>query len=300
MSAVPGATAGLRPPSSTGLRWAAGHLSFELATPDPAVLDRARVVFGPWLNDCALPGGRCVRFVVESQGESTGRRWRVVRSGDAEATIAASIDLALAAVEYRAVAEFADPDSPVVSLHAALLSRAGHGLLLVGRKEAGKSTLAAALMGAGWRLHSDDMALIEKGTRARGIPRRVSLRNPSRQLLGAETWERLLRLPGTLRTRTGMLFHPAEAWPANAPVSVPVDAAILLARRGAAVGCGVLEPLDAGRALLALAPYCNRREAGIHRALEALQPMVDRIRAFDLGRGDLATMVRRVEEVMEP
>jgi hypothetical protein len=222
------------------------------------------------------------------------------RSGEAEPTIVESLDQALAAVEYRAVAELVAPDSPIVSLHGALVSRAGRGALIVGRKEAGKSTLACALLGNGWQLHSDDMALIEDGSRARGIPRRVSLRDTSRELLGGETWERLLGLPGTLRLRTGMLFHPAEASPADMPTTVPIDAAMILARRGASVAGGALEVLDGGRALLALAPYCNRREQGIRRALEALQPLVDRIRVFDLGRGDLATMVRRVEEAMEP
>jgi hypothetical protein len=263
-------------------------------------LDRARVVFGPWLDGRGGHGEHCVRFVVDSNSDTTTMRWRVGRSGEAEAMVVESLDHALAAVEYRAVAELVAPNSPVVTLHGALVSRAGRGALLVGPKEAGKSTLACALLGAGWQLHSDDMALIEEGGRARGIPRRVSLRETSRELLGDETWERLLSLPGTLRLRTGMLFHPAEAWPADVPTTVPIDAAIILARRCACVTAGALETIDGGRALLALAPYCNRRDDGFRQALKALQPLVDRISVFDLGRADLATMIRRVEEAMMP
>jgi hypothetical protein len=228
--------------------------------------------------------------------ERPGDRWRVERNGDGGATVAESIDSALAAVEYGAIAELFAPDSGVVSLHAALLSRGGRGVLLVGPKESGKSTLACALLGTGWRLHSDDTVLIEDGPRARGIPRRVSLRQASRELLGAGTWTRILGLPATTRTPGGILFHPAEAWPGETPASVEPAAVILLARRGATTGRGRLEPLDAGRALVALAPYSNRRDAGIGRALEALQPLADRVPAFDLGRGALATMIERVGE----
>jgi hypothetical protein len=46
-----------------------------------------------------------------------------------------------------------------------------------------------------------------------------------------------------------------------------------------------------------MVPYSNRREAGFGHALEALQPLADRVPAFDLGRGPLAEMVARVEEI---
>lgn len=296
MTAVPGTTAGLRAVSADSLRWAAGPVSFELVSSRPAVLDRARIVFGPWLNGVTAPHPPRASFLVEPDGTSSSGRWRVGRDGRA-ATIAHSLDLALSAVEYGAIAELLEPDSGVVSLHAALLSRGGRGVLLAGPKEAGKSTLACALWRGGWRLHSDDNALIEDGPRARGIPRRVSLRETSRGVLGSDLWERILTLPGTTRTRAGVLFHPAEAQTEEAPASVEVAAVMFLARRGADVPPAGLERLDPGRSLIALAPYCNRRDAGIGRALEALQPLADRVPVFDLGRGELATMIERVQEV---
>jgi hypothetical protein len=155
---------------------------FELTSPDPAVLDRARVIFGPWLDGVTGLHPPRARFLVEAEKTDTGR-WRVARDGR-ETTIADSLDLALAAVEYGAIADLLNPESGIVALHAALLSKNDLGVLLVGPKEAGKSTLACALWGAGWRLHSDDSAVVEDGHRARGIPRRVSLRAASRELLG--------------------------------------------------------------------------------------------------------------------
>ena len=292
-----GAAVRSRAPAAGALRWSAGSFPFELVSPHPEVLDRARVVFGPWLNgsSAADPAPRA-RFRVEREDEA-GRRWRVIADGQ-EPAVAESLDLALATVEYGAIARLHEPGSGVLSIHAALLSRGGVGILLVGPKESGKSTLACALWRSGWRLHSDDNALIGEGARARGIPRRVSLRRTSRHLLGPELWERILRLPGTTRTRFGLLFHPSEADPEVTPLEVTVSAIAFLARRGANAGPGRIEALDAGRGLLALAPYSNRRQAGIGHALEALQPLADRAPAVDLGRGPLEEMVARVEEII--
>ena len=278
------------------LRLSAGPASFELTSPDPAALDRARVVLGPWLNGASGPQPPRARFRVEVDGSGSGR-WRVTRDGQ-EAATADSLDLALAAVEYRATAELLDPETGVVALHAALLSREGRGVLLVGPKEAGKSTLACAMWRSGWRLHSDDSARIEDGHRALGIPRRVSLRMASRDLLGAELWERIACLPATTRTSAGLLFHPGEMSPCETPAGVEVAAVMFLARRGSIAEAAVAERLDAGCALIALGPYCHRRDAGIGRALQALQPLADRVPAYDLGRGDLAAMVQRIEDVV--
>lgn len=284
-------------PTST-LRWSAGSVAFELESADPRVLDQARIVFGPWLQD--RPDSRPqARFVVAADESAGNGRWRVHRKG-CEPQLAHSLDHALMAVEYGAIAALHEPDCGVVALHAALLSRDGRGLLIVGPKEAGKSTLACGLWSAGWRLHSDDNALIEPGPWARGIPRRVSLRETSRRQLGPELWQRILDLPGTTPTRTGILFHPGPVGDGRSPARVPVLGILFLARRGATAGPGRLEPLEGARTLLALAPYSNRREAGYGPALRDLRELADRAPAYDLGRGELGTMVERAAEVVGP
>jgi HprK-related kinase A len=65
-------------------------------------------------------------------------------------------------------------------LHAAVLERDGHALIMPGDPGAGKSTLTATLMLAGWRLLSDEIALIDpRDGLLHGLARPISLKNAS-------------------------------------------------------------------------------------------------------------------------
>lgn len=68
-------------------------------------------------------------------------------------------------------------------LHAALLHWQGRALLLAGGPGAGKSTLAAALGGAGFALAGDDLAALDGGGLLRALPFPVTLKTGSWELL---------------------------------------------------------------------------------------------------------------------
>lgn len=71
-------------------------------------------------------------------------------------------------------------------LHAAVLERDGRALIMPGDPGAGKSTLTAALMLSGWRLLSDEIALIDRRDGLlRGLARPVSLKNASIDIIRA-------------------------------------------------------------------------------------------------------------------
>ncbi len=73
-------------------------------------------------------------------------------------------------------------------LHAAVLEKAGSALILPGDPGAGKSTLTAALMLAGWRLLSDEIALIDPADGLlRGLARPVSLKNAAIDIIRHHT-----------------------------------------------------------------------------------------------------------------
>ena len=65
-------------------------------------------------------------------------------------------------------------------IHAAVVERSGRALLLPAPPSSGKSTLCAALVARGWRLLSDELALVELGGRSLvPMPRPISLKNRS-------------------------------------------------------------------------------------------------------------------------
>ncbi len=69
-------------------------------------------------------------------------------------------------------------------VHAAVLEKAGRGVILPGMPGSGKSTLCAAMSLRGWRLLSDEMALLDPQTlEITPVPRPVSLKNDSIQII---------------------------------------------------------------------------------------------------------------------
>jgi HprK-related kinase A len=71
-----------------------------------------------------------------------------------------------------------------VAIHAAVLERNGRTLVLSGESGAGKSTLCAALALKGWRLFSDEFALIDPDSgRLTPLPRPISLKNAAIEII---------------------------------------------------------------------------------------------------------------------
>jgi HprK-related kinase A len=99
-------------------------------------------------------------------------------------------------------------------IHAAVVERGGHALLLPGQTGAGKSTLCAALVSAGWRLFSDELALIDPADGSvRPIARPISLKNASIDLIRGVAPDAAFG-PCAIATHKGTVAHmrpPAES-----------------------------------------------------------------------------------------
>jgi HprK-related kinase A len=69
-------------------------------------------------------------------------------------------------------------------IHAAAVERSGFALLLPGLPGVGKSTLCAALVASGWRLLSDELALLDPSDgRVQPLARPISLKNDSIEII---------------------------------------------------------------------------------------------------------------------
>jgi hypothetical protein len=272
--------------------WGAGPLRFELTSGDPAVLALARAVFRPWsVQPGAAPP---LRWRVDRAGDDRHGGWRV-RPPHGPEFRAASVGRAVAAVEFGAVTACLDAD--VVAVHGALIGWGGDGALIVGRGEAGKSTLACALLERGASLLGDDVALVEPGsTEACSAPRRVQIRDSSRELVSADLLARAAAAPGSSRAAGAWLFHPDDVVPQARPRAVRLRSLVFLARLGADAPPGRAVPLAPAHALLALLPYTNLRSAASPgAAIRALVPLVTQVPACDLGRGPIQDMAAAVE-----
>jgi hypothetical protein len=226
--------------------------------------------------------------------------WEIRSSAEPQVLLKDTPARALMTVEFLAIqALLAHPQSPL-ALHSALVTKNGKGIALLGPNAAGKSTLACAFWQQGWSLLCDDVVLVEKSGAARPTPRRVSLRLPSRVLLGEDLWTRIVASPSYDQTDEGGLFHPHEIDGREQPPLTQLAALIFLARRGAACAPASLHRLEPAHALLALLPYSNFvRTYGPGEALRRMQPLAAAVPAYDLGRGPLSDMIRTVERVID-
>jgi HprK-related kinase A len=100
-------------------------------------------------------------------------------------------------------------------LHSAVIERSGHAVILPAPPGSGKSTLCAGLIHAGWRLVSDEMAVVSRDGSGRIWPlcRPVSLKNQSIAIM--QDWApQAIFNPNTVNTTKGTVTH-MQAPPAH-------------------------------------------------------------------------------------
>ncbi|MCS6785510.1 MAG: HprK-related kinase A [Thiobacillaceae bacterium] len=140
-------------------------------------------------------------------------------------------------------------------LHAAVLARNGHALLLPGEPGAGKSTLTAALMLDGWRLLSDELTLIDRHDGlVYGLARPVSLKNASIAVIRAHAPQAVF---GTVArdTHKGTVAHLKPTADSVARVHEPARPAWIVFPRWRPDTPARLTPHDPGAAFLHLASH---------------------------------------------
>jgi len=94
-------------------------------------------------------------------------------------------------------------------LHSAVVEKNGVAIILPGMPGAGKSTLCAALVCRGWRLLSDEMALIDiESLLVTPIPRPVALKNESIHIISRFAPQAVIG-PSVEDTSKGTVAHMA-------------------------------------------------------------------------------------------
>jgi hypothetical protein len=204
---------------------------------------------------------------------------------------------AVGVVEYAAITTIVEDCQSLLCFHAALLSRNGRSVAIVGPSHAGKSTLATALWKSGWRLQTDDLTMIVGRTAIPG-PRRVALRSECRDHIGDELWNLVPSTKGYFKTNVGCLFQPMhidDSQPEHCDLS-----ALFFLRRNGARETGPPSSLSSVQAAFALLPYTNLiRSQSFTEAFRKTAELTSVVRAWDVPRAKIDDMVASVTQLAD-
>ena len=186
-------------------------------------------------------------------------------------------------------------------LHAAVLERAGRALVMPAPSGSGKSTLCAALLFRGWRLLSDELALIDPATgRLVPMPRAVSLKNASIDVLRAFTLGAVHYGSVVHDTVKGTVAHfaaPADAVQRAAETAAPGWIVFPRYQAGAAT---TLAPLARARCVMSLIE--NAFNYNVHQAagFDALTGLVRHSTCYSFTYANLDEAVATFEQLAVP
>ena len=182
-------------------------------------------------------------------------------------------------------------------LHAAVVERAGRAAMFSGRAGSGKSTLCAALVNRGWRLLSDEVALIRPSDgRIVPAPRPVSLKERSIEVIRAWAPGAVLgpEYPRTSKGRVAHMLPPSDSVKRADEAAVP---GLLVFPRFDADRRADLRRISKARAFLQAAGDSFNYSVLGRTGFETLAASIDRCACFELSYGDLAQAVERVDEL---
>ena len=172
-------------------------------------------------------------------------------------------------------------------IHAAVLERNGHALVMPGAPGSGKSTLTAALTLSGWRLLSDEFALVSMADGLlTPLPRPVSLKNASIGII-RERFPQAELGPETRDTSKGTVAHLKHSQDSIDRGDERVAPAWIVFPRFTANADDQLEPLSKAQALLRVAEASFNYSILGGRGFDAAADLVDRSACFELTYGDL-------------
>lgn len=161
------------------MRLRVGPAAFRIGSARSGPIAQLRRLYADYPQDDAEPADFTVRLLPVKPW----RRWvrpSILISGDHALADAAPMALAhgLLAAEMAMNLQMALGWRRHLLLHASAVEKDGRVLLMSGESGSGKSTLAALLAENGWRLLSDEFALVDPDSgRIAPFPRLVSLKN---------------------------------------------------------------------------------------------------------------------------
>lgn len=209
------------------------------------------------------------------------------------------LDQAFAMFEWGLNWCIASNSHQFLNLHAAVVARDDKAVILPGSPGSGKSTLCAALVNEGWRLLSDEMALVgvEDGL-LYPVPRPVSLKNASIDVIAGRysTAEFGRTVADTIKGTVTHMRAPAKSVIAS---DVPARAACVLFPKWQLGSATVLEDISRAETLIHAAENSFNYHVLGEQAFNLLGDLVSTSRCCRLTYEDLDEAIPLIGELVD-
>lgn len=184
-------------------------------------------------------------------------------------------------------------------LHAAVVEKGGHAAILPGAPGAGKSTLCAGLVARGWRLLSDELALIStEDIQLTPLTRPISLKNNSIEVIQNFAPETTLG-PVIRDTRKGSLTHVKPPRESVERAAESASAAWIVFPCYQVGTEAEITPQAKGRSLMRVAEMAfNYSLLGL-KGFQTLTRLIDGCTCYDFCYSDLDQAVAVFEELVQ-
>lgn len=182
-------------------------------------------------------------------------------------------------------------------IHAAVIERGGRAVVMPAPSGSGKSTLCAGLVNRGWRLLSDELALIHPQTMSlTPLVRPISLKNTSigvmREFVPEGTFGSVVR-----DTTKGDIAHMSPPRESVARMGEQAMPAWVVLPRFMAGAAATMQPMPKARAFMHLLGQAFNYNVLSRGGFDALGTLVDRCDAYEFTYSRLEDAVAAFEEL---
>ena len=271
-----------------GLTLSTGPFSYRIHSPCPPVAAGLATLYADFAVE---PDGGIADFHIHVQPVRGLRRWLgsqvEFRLDQHSPFLPLPADHAFALLEWGMNWCLASQANHYLLIHAAVLDKDGQCLVMPGDPGAGKSTLTAALMLSGWRLVSDEMAMIDRDDGlASPLARPVSLKNQSIDVIRAFAPDAVLG-EAARDTHKGTVSHLRPCATSVTRRQQKVRPTQVVFPRWRAGANTQLQPVDKALAFERLAAHAFNYSLLGRLGFELTADLIDACHCWDFGYSDL-------------
>jgi HprK-related kinase A len=185
-----------------------------------------------------------------------------------------------------------------LKLHAAVLSKNGIGLILPGLPGVGKSTLSAALCLAGWRVLSDEHALIPfYMDNLVPLCRPISLKNKSIDLI-RNFASRVVLGPESLDTHKGTVVHMKADLSSDSHDQKLIPARLVIFPRYSPKSKLILKKKSKTEAFMFAGLHSFNYRLLAQTGFETMRTLMEAVNCYDLTYSDLDEALLTIEKLL--